>query len=51
MYLIPYWLSQAPDAELEQLFDPTQLKAMKKVLEQGKQMEGMLRRQGLLDDE
>lgn len=49
-YLMQYHLSEVPREELENLFDPNQMKAIDRSTQQGRAMVNMLKQRGLLDE-
>jgi hypothetical protein len=50
-YLLQYHLSEVPRGELESLFDPNQMKAIDRSIQQGRAMVNMLKQRGLLNDQ
>lgn len=49
-YLLQYRLSEVPREELQNLFDPTQMKAIDRSIQQGRAMVNMLKHRGLLNE-
>jgi hypothetical protein len=49
-YLLQYHLSEVPREELENLFDPNQMKAIDRSIQQGRAMVNMLKQRGLLNE-